>query len=500
VKKDKIVVIDDELDKRREYYDLFLDDYDIVYIQNKDEYQKLFHLLPLISFIIIDLKLDNGEMNIDKILADIKNESEDIPIVMVSQYWNTIEAPVSDMIRYVQNYNIATFLAWEKRSKIISNKSAELKELTQKWRQDIRLGLARYKKYTVNKLDDDESVWMVHAGDFQFGAQEDSSIFGDDARLANIILTHTDCQPPKLIFVCGDVAEHGKYEDYDKAEIWMNNFLDILYKKKPQGSIFFTNGNHDCNFSAFAKYHCNCMFDSSSKCKLEIKQKIENMADTEKAAYEHDKRTDRFNKTIYLEFIDFIRKYIPKNLFEKAASFNYVYDYFVPWGIRIICINTVDKISLSNKDGIGINEEKIKEIGQYCLNNKPENLFTILMSHHGPHELGYLKQSEEENKWPIMENLLRDIGVNLWLTAHRHEYAKEEIMINLPKGKKKKMIYLATGTIRLPNNRRPEDAKKGFNIIELKRRGDSINSVRILKMKIEKGLCQLDGNAISYTI
>ena len=103
MKKDKVVVIDDELNNRKEFYDLFLDDYDIEYIQNESEYQKLFYLLPWTSLVIIDLKLERGNMNADKILADIKNENEDMPIVMVSQYWNTMEAPISDMINYVRN-------------------------------------------------------------------------------------------------------------------------------------------------------------------------------------------------------------------------------------------------------------------------------------------------------------------------------------------------------------------------------------------------------------
>jgi hypothetical protein len=501
VKKDKVIVIDDEIDKRKEFYDRFLDDYDIEYIRDESEYQRLFYLLPLVSLVIIDLKLNEySDMNADKILADIKNENEDMPIVMVSRHWNTTEAPVSDMIDYIRNYNIVNFLAWKERSAIFDNESDELKELTREWRKNIQLSLARYKNYTTNRLKDGESIWIVHAGDFQFGVQEDPSSFGDDSRVANAILAMTGHQPPRLIFICGDMAEHGKYEEFDRAEIWMNNFLKKLHKKGQQGIVFFANGNHDCNFLAFAKYHCNCKFDSSSECKLEMKPKSKNIADAEKAAYERDKEKDRFNKTIFSEFIDFIRKYIPKRLFNQAASLNYVYDYYVPWGLRIICLNTVDKISLFDKNGIGVNEEKVKEIEQHCLGSKPENIFTILISHHGPYELGYRQESNDKNRWPILENFLQDTGVNLWLTAHRHDNDEEEITIHLPEGKQRKVIYQATGTIRLPNDRRPEDAKKGFNIIELQRRDDSISNVKILKMKIEKGLCQQNGDAVLHEI
>jgi hypothetical protein len=504
--KDMVIVIDDDYESgRKDFYELFLKDYDIHPISTKNDRPDLFTNLPRAKLIILDKVLDNGEMNSDKILAEIKEKNNSIPIIMVSRYWNTKEAPVSEMIQYVHNYNIVNFLSWNEWNDLLNTASTgeSLEKLAREWEAEIKIALARYKNYTIDNLDDNESLWIVHTGDFQFGSRELASNFGDTMRWPTHVLKKTAGLPPQLIFICGDVTEHGTYEEFDAAREWMNKFLKSLYQEGHQGNIFMVNGNHDCNFSSFAKYHAKCKFlpktEDQNKEKVQID--IEKGSDgsispeTERKKYAEDKSTDRFNKIIFSEFIEFSQRFGPRQLKNEISALDYVYDYLIPWGIRIICINTTDKICLSDRKGIGIDEKNLQEIMDFCQGNTYPFLYTILLSHYGPYELGYI-QTNPVMAWPVLDQFLIGAGVNLWLSAHRHENDKDEIKLR----DGRKILYSATTTIRLPNEMRPEDAKKGFKIIELKRAENKIISAHIFKIKIEEGICKDDGPAEIYPV
>ncbi|GHV45851.1 hypothetical protein AGMMS49546_32700 [Spirochaetia bacterium] len=170
-------------------------------------------------------------------------------------------------------------------------------------------------------------------------------------------------------------------------------------------------------------------------------------------------------------------------LSENIDNLNSVCDYFIRWGIRIININTVDKISPNNTNGIGVNENALMKIIKRCSEGyKPTNLFTILLSHHGPKDLGY--DGQTDLPWATMKNFLEETGVKLWLSGHRHQLNKSEIEVG-DEDNPIKIYHACTGSLRLSTKALPEKGKRGFNRIELIRTTGKVTKIILFPTKME---------------
>lgn len=149
------------------------------------------------------------------------------------------------------------------------------------------------------------------------------------------------------------------------------------------------------------------------------------------------------------------------------GSMSYIDDTFHPWGIRIISLDTLSKISPDNHRGVGISESDFKRIEDgYLLHD--ERKFTLLLTHYGPSVLGYDSDDKEKSLlWNRFKGILKLMNVNMWLYGHNHSKNKVE-SIEIVRDKIN-ILTLRSNSITLKDRYRQTESDRSFNIIDLYR-------------------------------
>ena len=113
-----------------------------------------------------------------------------------------------------------------------------------------------------------------------------------------------------------------------------------------------------------------------------------------------------------------------KGGFFPPNHFNLYVNNFENIGLRILSLNSNTNISPSTINdkkellhrGAGIDQNACRKMLS-TINN--DELFTIVLSHMGPSELG--KDNEDlADQWKIARNFLDTVKADLWLCGHNH--------------------------------------------------------------------------------
>ena len=416
---------------------------------------------------VIDRFLDGwGLRTFENILKDIK---KDIPIVIVSARWNTERGfAISEIMNFSESNNILDVYSWEE----VGDYSLEVElrdRAFQRWKQKI------YTKFLINQkkypkaLVNNENINLLHIADLQFGGPESESSFGDRYAIARFL--KDSMLKPDFIAICGDIAQSGKAKEYSVASSWFNDFAQTLFGGKKTRAYFSSvPGNHDCNFDSFAQY--SYKYDFQVNGFIESESSKPWIDSNYKIILEND---------IFANYLRFVNDLPNLGLTcEQFDHLNMVNDCFLHWGIRFIHLNTMDKITPDNPSGVGINESEMEKLIQHCI-GKTKGLFTIILSHHGPVELGY-DITNRRNEWSRVEQLLKHTNAKLWLYGHRHELIVRDIVIS----EDKTVPAIATGSLRLSTQVLPEGSQRGFNLIELVRDNRIVTHVNIKPYKINR--------------
>lgn len=473
MKKTLVAVIDDEMYDREEIYKAFLsENFDVLYIGNFAELSKIDNKVKLI---VIDKSLIEWECTMQSVLDDSLKNYKDIPKIIVSKHWNDNNGrPIAEIRVFFDKYkNILDIFSWDEIANTMN--TPQYNTTIKRWKDRIRLVYDLHQGQEMSPKSDNDSLRIVQLSDMQFGGKRSAGALGDrfaiGTYLRNSIKLHST-----LIAVCGDITESGKPNEYDKALKWFEDFSETVWKKKDIKRFLFTVGNHDCNFSALAQFKYEYDFLNSNFKEINqdnglINWEIENneLVTTEEIVFQN--------------YLLFEEKYTPtSNSVWKTRHLNVVNDYFLNWGIRVIHLNTISRISPKNEKGMGADTEEIKRIIGYCTNvAKEPDVFTILISHNTPTDLGYRSSdSDLQDSWEDFKNLLVQINIKLWLCGHQHSFDIGEVEIGdciIP--------YATTGSLRLDASKRAPNSNIGFNIIELKRTNGEIDKIEITAKKKE---------------
>jgi hypothetical protein len=483
VNKPKLLVIDDELESRKRYYDRILSEkFDLTYVGVESDLRP--DLYKESNLLVIDLRLDGWLSSpMEKILEDAYRVNEGIPIVIVSKHWmDNGGQPIAEMLRYKRKFNVLLFLSWNQIAFALNNKS-QLDLVVDSWRNWINTEFALYQERFPTLLKPNEPIRLVQIADMQFGGATEPGTIGDNSVLAEHF--KSSMRIPTFSVICGDIVQSGKKSEFCLAYDWIEGFKKTL-SPDSRGKTWFlaSPGNHDCDFEAFLPYVYQANFPKKH--------------DTEKKVL-FDKRPPPCGKELwdnpdeknsikevafanYIQFADELHK--SYRSIHKVSYLSVVNDFFLNWGIRIIHLDTLNDISPDNIRGVGINTKTMEDIIGHCTRTETTGVFTVLISHYGPYDLGY-KDEEDDKRWKDIERFLSGTRVNLWLCGHRHKFDIDTITIGFSKSEKI-IPYAHSGSLRINRESMDPSAQIGVNEIELIRENSIVSNIKITPVSMQE--------------
>lgn len=484
--KPKIAVVDDELNDRKESYDRFLSEkFSVNYFGDESNLVNAFN--KDVKMIIIDKILAGWSRSMEEILDDVSSTNRDIPIIIVSKHWNDDHGkPISNMLNLKMKYNVLQFFSWDEIANTLSD-SVQFDLVIKNWKNRINYEFDLYQQRYPSLPDANSAIQLLQIADMQFGAASDPGTLGDRFAISSYL--KNSMWLPNFVAICGDIAQSGKKKEFHEAKKWIDDFSKTLWSNNDESKKFLvTVGNHDCNFDAFLQYYYCSVFPDEKKSISEFNFQ-KRTSQIGKEIWNNPENKISVEEVVFSNYIKFANDLSCNyRSIHQTDHLNIVNDFFLNWGIRIIHLNSLNDISPENLNGIGINENDMDHIIDYCTNCKNEpDIFTIIISHYGPHELGYKSgDNEEQTQWVKIKKFLSQVKVNLWLCGHKHNFEIDKI--NMGKmgfsDPKKDIPYATTGSLRLDRSSLAPGAYIGFNKIELLRKDGVINKIIVTPVAI----------------
>jgi len=468
MKKSLVAVIDDGYESRKDIYSDILSEHFEIESYSKEATFVREGKNKHYDLLVIDNILKGWKTNT---LTSFLKKYTDLtqcgtPIVAVSQHWHDEQGQslwdISDVIR---KYPIIMIVTWEDFGHFPSGT-----ELSVKWKESIKENI--YLKYLWHcglqpAIPIDEDVVILQLSDTQFGAEADAGAYAVKTEIVSHLRNKSI--RPSIVAFCGDISQSGKTHEFEQAEKWIRDFSETFKPKISVNQFVFTVGNHDCNFDSFAPF--KYQFDFDKKKFVGNNGKIDwEMGDNKYLTTE---------ELIFSNYLLFEKQCSPDSgsAVYRTNKLNTVDDSFVNWGIRIIALNTVSNISPENISGIGVDVDELEKIINYCLvEHRHEDIYTILITHYSPTDLGYDSgDNEKQEKWEAIIPFLTQLKVKLWLCGHSHKSSKREI--ELEGGLR--IEYSKSSSLRLSRNHLAPNSKRGYNTITLRRKNGIVVEAEI---------------------
>ena len=115
--------------------------------------------------------------------------------------------------------------------------------------------------------------------------------------------------------------------------------------------------------------------------------------------------------------------------------------------------------------------------------NFPKDLFTILLSHNGPDDLGYKMGLDSDKRAKNLFSIINAVGGNLFIHGHRHS-PSNKYKIQYQGEFTDNIEYILTGTLNI-NIARKHDSLRSFSVLELERENYKVIDSKIRIFEIQ---------------
>lgn len=261
---------------------------------------------------------------------------------------------------------------------------------------------------------------ILHLSDIHFGRNNPEYHLQDcfanhDKILSDLISVLQDLgedKKPEHIVVTGDVAWHGKEEEFQEAKVWFDKLLSALHLTGKD--ITFCVGNHDVNWDFCPVKEID---DDSLKAIDEL-YKYENIYQMELSIYHYDRFCDSLGVIPYT---------YPVNGYRGDSYSVGFKDIQGKDGkkIRLISFNTSLLFSQPNisEDKMWLGQEQLKSLMEYGVIPAPEDVwYTIVLFHHSDRFLSPYETSSYEGRLATLPMLMEN--ADLLLCGHTESIGK----------------------------------------------------------------------------
>ena len=244
---------------------------------------------------------------------------------------------------------------------------------------------------------------ILHLSDIHFGRNYEcyglKDKFDDKDRILSELI---DCIKesgdflPEHIVVTGDIAWHGKCEEYQEAQEWFEQLLKAV--NLTGKDITFCVGNHDVN-RAYASNHV--LFTDYSIKEIDEVYDYENVHELEAPIYEYDRFCEKIGMEPYA--------YPCNGRVEYSYSVGYKDVEFASQNkIRLVAFNTalLSYSSDISEDKMWIGQKEILKLMQYGIIPNEDVHYTIALFHHAERFLHENEICEYDGRTATL-NLLR---------------------------------------------------------------------------------------------
>lgn len=478
----KVLIIDDEYSTREKYYSKVFKDFQITSVDKTKSLQNISY--KDFKLIAIDLYLWNQTPNDAKnIISGIPST---IPIILISQRWNDSNGvPIEDIYTYTANKQVIKLISFQR---IIEAASEDVDKICREYNAEIIIELNSFYQYNNIPIKDSDTINILHIADMQFGGSISDSADFDIYTIKDFL--KNNFLGPDIVLVAGDIAQKGLADEYQEAILWFDDLKANLFDKgNVENRFIVTPGNHDANFNLFSGFILH--YDFEKKCFNIPFECMKNDDSTGKQVVVYNKNNynkENIDKIIYNDFMRFAYNLTGDSRWLLTPNhFNLYINNFENLGLRILSINSNVNISASDKTdkkdilhrGAGIDKKACERLLETLNEDK---MFTIVLSHMGPNDLG--KDNEDLNEqWKTARNFFDSVKTDLWLCGHNHVNKSAVIddecaryIYNKP--------YVHAGSLRLGSSALPDGARRSFNVIQLVRDKAIVKSIRVIPCEI----------------
>ncbi len=450
--KYQILIFDDEADARDKTYRALLEDeFDLQYVRTEDQFKDF--PLEMIHAVLIHVNLGMA-MSLTEAVDHVKCRK---PIALVSNIWEE-EKTHREVIRVLKNiraYNIIHVIA------LSAVNNSQYRAAT---RVALHLALNRaYQRSSFNPAPN-ETLNILHLSDPQFGDEHDSETFLVEKKVGNLL----DTKKIKAHFLCitGDISYSGQPCEYAMAKEWIEQLTQEIWRDvEAKDRILLVPGNHDADFSIF----------SANNYKYDFKSKkfIKKPAD-----HEHD----RYKFHAFREFAYELTKCMQ---WQDIDHMCWIDDRFMHLGIRFYLLNSVAGINIGSEQSSAIPEKALAEITTKKMRSSEDDLYNIAFSHHGPPSSDS-KEISYEN-WPKVRQFLQTANIRLLMHGHGHKRAANHLDAY---DETRKVIRVMAPATHLIKNKLADDARRGFNLVQLIRADGRVTKLIVAAYEMRGGELQ----------
>jgi hypothetical protein len=488
MKKYKLMIIDDCLVERKNAYrHIFSEDnFELILVGSSAELREIVQKTPVDGY-VVDAILDTGDWShigtAAKLFAEILNAPpRPAPVFLISHFWgNSQVIDILTEINKRKNVEVIRYLAFqefeqaeESQKSLNHDENCIQSAKTTALRSKILDDLSIWHEFSSFRPKPDDSIRILLLADLQYGDTHTSKAAKFDEQWVGRAL-HRDGLMPDIIVFAGDIAFTGAPHEYQIAKSKIEDLVKFMWSKDQlnikRERIILVPGNHDVNLRFAACDGWNWERDNK---KWAAKGASNPSVPTEGEVYS-------CHQDFALEpFRQFARALTGSRAWDEGRSQCRVDRRFEHCGIRFFLFNSITELNIEEPTKAKFDEAALSKITEGLgVDDKPDDVFSMAVSHHGVQSGQSSVQIENWNT--VGKQYFNEHKIRLWMFGHYHAnlpYKYSEKPFN-----KSPLAIVQAATLKIY----PEDGDdRGFSLIELHRRNGQVSAIDEYFYKLDK--------------
>lgn len=483
--KYNLLVIDDEIEIRKEVYEKillpeyfelkFIERFDIATIENLIDGSN-------IHGIIIDLYLENWQKGNEKelFLQFLDYIGHKKPIILVSRLFQKIASWVQGSSP--ESNDVILMFGWEE----ICDEKGDVKSeaIPQLISSKIIHSLKGYYQRTNSLKGPDEKLTALIISDLQFGDPKFSAEISIAAPQLGSELTGKFSIKPDFLILAGDIGQTGLPSQFAQASNWIRTLCKYIFPESFTNyyeRILIVAGNHDINLTLSASDYYE--YDFEHLPDKNTPEKFTYLKYRDKPINEHY----NYGLIPFCEFAYNLTK--NSDWIHQRNNLCWKNDKFLDWGIRFIHLNSVSELNYKTPKKVSLKQENIGELIESIKLPDNSNLMTVVLSHNGPEDFGYVRGEENTPQCVDLFTLINTIKAKLLISGHRHKPSLG-YGADYEGDYTSDMKYIMCGTLSLKDL--APDTLRSFSVVEFDRSNGNVVGAKHKIFELREGSIRLE--------